>query len=81
MSSPKTLKLATFNIRFGGPQDPVDGSKEQRKSNFGEERPWYERRDRLVDQVIWEEPDIIGFQEVRFVSQLFATDLVIIFIL
>ena len=58
MSSVKTLKLASFNIRFGGPQ------KSTESRNLDQERPWHERRDGLVDQVIWEEPDIIGFQEV-----------------
>jgi hypothetical protein len=56
-----TLKLATFNIRFGWPQDPLN---EQRYQDFDQERPWYKRREGLLDQVIWEEPDVIGFQEV-----------------
>jgi len=60
--SAKTLKLASFNIRFGGPEKPTESR------NFDQERPWNERRDGLVDQVIWEEPDIIGFQEVGTLS-------------
>ncbi|KZP20717.1 DNase I-like protein [Athelia psychrophila] len=52
------LKLATFNIRYGYPQNPAAGQA------FEGERPWYARREGLADQVIWEEPDIIGFQEV-----------------
>ncbi|KAG9102682.1 hypothetical protein FRC07_010181, partial [Ceratobasidium sp. 392] len=28
------------------------------------ERPWYQRRGPLADQVIWENPGVIGFQEV-----------------
>jgi hypothetical protein len=66
MPSPKTLKLATFNIRFGGPQDPTNAPSEKK---FGQERSWYERREGLVDQVIWEEPDVIGFQEVGLSSR------------
>jgi len=62
MSSGKTLKLASFNIRFGGPRDPAESEK--RSQNSDQERPWHERREGLVDQVIWEEPDIMGFQEV-----------------
>jgi len=54
-----SLKLASFNIRYGWPQSPGKESK-----TFDQERPWYERREGLVDQVMWEEPDIIGFQEV-----------------
>jgi hypothetical protein len=69
MSSPKKFKLASFNIRFGGPQDPTDALNEKANLHFDHERPWHERREGLVDQVIWEEPDIIGFQEVRRISQ------------
>jgi hypothetical protein len=58
VNSTKTLKLASFNIRFGGPEKPTESR------NFDQERVWYERRNGLVDQVIWEEPDIIGLQEV-----------------
>jgi len=56
--SSNTLQLATFNIRFGWPQDPLN------EQDFDQEGPWYKRREGLVDQVIWEEPDVIGFQEV-----------------
>jgi hypothetical protein len=67
MASAKTLrlKLASFNIRYGGPHPTT---KKGKKWKIDEERPWVERRDGLVDQVIWEEPDIIGFQEVNVPS-------------
>jgi hypothetical protein len=73
MSSPKTLKLASFNIRFGRPQleDPTNAWNKI-NPNLDCERPWCERREGLVDQVIWEEPDIIGFQEVRLILQALA---------
>ena len=61
---PKTLKLASFNIRFGWPQNPVHALGKQKGQDSDQEHPWYERRQGLVDQVVWEEPDIIGFQEV-----------------
>jgi hypothetical protein len=73
MTSDKMLKLASFNIRFGGPERPTESR------NFDQERPWHKRRDGLVDQVIWEEPDIIGFQEVGNLSRLFVAERVIIF--
>lgn len=60
VSSADTLKLATFNIRYGHPQNPSGGGQW-----FDGERPWYARREGLADQVVWEEPDVIGFQEVR----------------
>jgi hypothetical protein len=63
MSPANTLKVASFNIRVCG-LNPFIETKE--KQNLDLERPWIERRDGLVDQVIWEEPDIIGFQEVSF---------------
>lgn len=66
---PRTLRIGTLNIRYDyRSQHPVvsplkslvhgsDGRK------WGEHR-WQERRDQLVDQVLWEEPDVVGFQEV-----------------
>jgi hypothetical protein len=68
MLSIKTLKLASFNIRYGGPRLDDPAGPLNKKTSFDHERPWYERRDGLVDQVIWEEPHVIGFQEVGFIS-------------
>jgi len=53
------LKLASLNIRYLppwiGPNPPADPNAEY---------PWSYRREALADHVLWEEPDIIGFQEV-----------------
>ena len=61
VSPTDTLKLATFNIRYGYPQKPSTAGGNQW---FDGEQPWYARREGLADEVIWEEPDIVGFQEV-----------------
>lgn len=72
------LKIASFNIRYDTQAfnlvpigtEPVDTvyttSQPQLNTSRVEwgERPWYQRRGPLVDQVIWENPGVIGFQEV-----------------
>lgn len=74
------LTIASFNIRYDGQafnSIPV-GFESPRMSpvyqyaNFSNaewgERPWHQRRAPLADQVLWENPSVIGFQEVRFVT-------------
>ncbi|KAG8698610.1 hypothetical protein FRC08_005808 [Ceratobasidium sp. 394] len=71
------LKIASFNIRYDtqafnlvpiGTElaNPAYHDLQPRANASAEwgERPWYERRSPLVDQVIWENPGVIGFQEV-----------------
>jgi hypothetical protein len=73
------LKIASFNIRYDtqalnvvplGSEPPFvayNGSRPGLNVSSAEwgERPWYERRAPLADQVIWENPGVIGFQEVH----------------
>jgi len=45
----QTLKLMTYNIRYDNPKDEING--------------WKYRKDKLVNQVNFYEPDIMGIQE------------------
>ncbi|GAA5864348.1 hypothetical protein JCM1840_006753 [Sporobolomyces johnsonii] len=73
---PRTLRVGTFNVRYSPPASAVlqplkslaasvTTPKHVRSEleKWGE-RPWSERRERLVDQVLWSELDVVGFQEV-----------------
>jgi len=70
LPSVDSLKVATFNIRYD-PLVSIDKASPRTqelqtmtKVPAGVERPWIERKQSLVDQVLWESPDIVGFQEV-----------------
>lgn len=57
------LKLATFNIRYA-PFDPTIPNVRTQVYMPGKgEAPWATRLPLIADQVKWEMPDIIGFQE------------------
>ncbi|QRW15092.1 hypothetical protein RhiLY_14091 [Ceratobasidium sp. AG-Ba] len=72
------LKIASFNIRYDTQalnlvpvgREPVGTTYPGLQSGVNVsgpewgERPWYQRRGPLADQVIWENPGVIGFQEV-----------------
>lgn len=76
----RTLRLGSFNIRMDGSaahpllypfKEATDslaatllkrGGQDSR-DRWGEKR-WYERREKLVDQVLFSELDVVGFQEV-----------------
>ncbi|KAL7338297.1 Endonuclease/exonuclease/phosphatase [Rhodotorula toruloides] len=66
---PRILRIGTLNIRYDyharhpivSPLKTLLQGSDGRK--WGEHL-WQERRDQLVDQVLWEELDIVGFQEV-----------------
>ncbi|KAG8706508.1 hypothetical protein FRC09_002384 [Ceratobasidium sp. 395] len=72
------LKIASFNIRYDTqafnlvpigtePTDPAYPSLQSYTNTSSVEwgeRPWHQRRGPLADQVIWENPGVIGFQEV-----------------
>ncbi|PRQ77355.1 Endonuclease/exonuclease/phosphatase [Rhodotorula toruloides] len=68
-TNPRTLRIGTLNIRYDyharhpivSPLKTLLQGSDGRK--WGEHR-WQERRDQLVDQVLWEELDVVGFQEV-----------------
>ncbi|MBW0526279.1 hypothetical protein O181_065994 [Austropuccinia psidii MF-1] len=55
------LKFATFNIRFAPPNQTA--CVRVAWTDIGE-APWKVRLPLILDQVKWESPDIIGFQEV-----------------
>ncbi|GAA5963284.1 hypothetical protein JCM3765_005787 [Sporobolomyces pararoseus] len=68
---PRKIRIGSFNIRYspGGPFKPlrsllgkVTRQKDEHKK-WGEAK-WEERREKLVDQVLFHELDCIGFQEV-----------------
>ncbi|BGP31037.1 hypothetical protein JCM10296v2_002801 [Rhodotorula toruloides] len=67
--TPRTLRIGTLNIRYDyhsrhpivSPLKTLLQGSDGRK--WGEHR-WQERRDQLVDQVLWEELDVVGLQEV-----------------
>ncbi|GAA5918527.1 hypothetical protein JCM1841_003283 [Sporobolomyces salmonicolor] len=73
---PRTLRVGTFNIRYSPPASAVlqplkslAASVTTPKNVRSElekwgERPWSERREKLVDQVLWSELDVVGYQEV-----------------
>jgi hypothetical protein len=79
-TAPRTLRLGTFNIRMDGSsahlllypfKEAADklaavvskrGEQDSREK-WGEKR-WYLRREKLVDQVVFSELDVVGFQEV-----------------
>ncbi|KAF8610547.1 hypothetical protein BDV93DRAFT_463551 [Ceratobasidium sp. AG-I] len=72
------LKIASFNIRYDTQAFnliPLGTEPSRANSVFPHtspnitnaewgERPWFERRAPLADQVLWENPSVIGFQEV-----------------
>jgi len=72
-SSPQPLKLrlGSFNVRYApsGPLKPLKvlkdtfKGKEKGQEKWGESG-WEERRDKLVDQVLFSELDVVTFQEV-----------------
>ncbi|GAA5861816.1 hypothetical protein JCM8547_008563 [Rhodosporidiobolus lusitaniae] len=72
--APRTLRLGSFNIRRDGAAAhpllhpfaklattliTVGGAERER---WGE-RSWAERREKLVDQVLWSQLEVVGFQE------------------
>lgn len=66
------LRIGTYNIRYDGrASQPVPLPAERpawtgapsRGTKWGEQ-PWAERRWAVADQVIWEDLDLVGFQEV-----------------
>jgi hypothetical protein len=78
--TPRTLRLGSFNIRMDGsaahpllyPFKEAADTLAAKVSKRGEqdsrerwgERRWYERRGKVVDQVLFPELDVVGFQEV-----------------
>ncbi|GAA5893131.1 endonuclease/exonuclease/phosphatase family protein [Sporobolomyces salmoneus] len=71
---PRKLRFGSFNIRYSprGPFQPLVSllgktlsrkGEEERGGRWGE-RKWEERREKLVDQVLFHELDVVGFQEV-----------------
>lgn len=76
LSLSKHLKIGTWNVRYDSNSAAYEeGISKIRKrdwsSGYGE-FPWIERRTKLVDSVVWNDLDVVGFQEV-LVNQL--TDL------
>ncbi|KEP53842.1 branched-chain alpha-keto acid dehydrogenase E1-alpha subunit [Rhizoctonia solani 123E] len=66
------LTIASFNIRYDtqafnivpiGSEGDIIPQVNVSNVEWGE-RPWYQRRGPLADQVLWESPSVIGFQEV-----------------
>lgn len=59
----KLIKIATFNIRYSpfNPTSYASGSQGHLTGN--DEAPWTSRLPYIIDQIKWESPDIIGFQE------------------
>ncbi|KAI9618804.1 hypothetical protein H4Q26_012058 [Puccinia striiformis f. sp. tritici PST-130] len=62
--SDKWIKIATFNIRYAPLSRSSDISGAQIRFSSDGEAPWARRLPFIVDQINWESPDIIGFQEV-----------------
>lgn len=67
LSASKSLRIGSFNVRYDGEssQYTEDLSKIKKRdwsSGYGES-PWRERKEKLVDSVIWSDLDVIGFQE------------------
>lgn len=66
---PRTFRIGTLNIRYDyhsrhpvvSPLKSLVQGSDERK--WGEHR-LQERREQLVDQVLWEDLDVVGFQEV-----------------
>jgi len=60
----KLIKIATFNIRYSpfNPTSYASGAQVHLTGNG--EAPWTSRLPFIIDQIKWESPDIIGFQEV-----------------
>lgn len=77
---PMELKIASFNIRYDtqalnlvpiGTEPPRASAVFPRPNTSNAEwgeRPWFERRAPLADQVLWENPSVIGFQEVSSIT-------------
>jgi hypothetical protein len=78
--TPHTLRLGSFNIRMDGSaahpllyplKEAADAlvakvakrGEQDSRERWGERR-WYQRREKLVDQVLFAELDVVGFQEV-----------------
>lgn len=72
MAHPYTLRLITCNVRYDGLSShpipiPPNGTIQTPRRHwtlenpYGE-RPWAERRSRLVDALMFWGPDVIGFQ-------------------
>ncbi|KAH8925874.1 hypothetical protein BT69DRAFT_1259912 [Atractiella rhizophila] len=61
----RSLKVASYNVRYDPKAQPlyVQAAKKMFVKSEGLEKSWCERRLWLTDQVKWESPDIIGFQE------------------
>lgn len=55
------IKLATLNVRYAPP-----GQSTSPPWRNDDEWPWVYRREAIIDQVAWESPDIVGFQECLF---------------
>ncbi|KAA1135331.1 hypothetical protein PGTUg99_012213 [Puccinia graminis f. sp. tritici] len=60
----RLMKIATFNIRYA-PFKPSSQLASNQILLAGDgEAPWASRLPLIMDQINWESPDIIGFQEV-----------------
>lgn len=57
------LKIASFNIRYS-PFNPTSQVGNQAHFSGNAEAPWPTRLPLILDQIKWELPDIVGFQEV-----------------
>ncbi|ELU44706.1 branched-chain alpha-keto acid dehydrogenase E1-alpha subunit [Rhizoctonia solani AG-1 IA] len=71
LTSIMELTIASFNIRYDtqafnivplGSEGDIFPRVNTSNVEWGE-RPWYQRRAPLADQVLWENPSVIGFQE------------------
>jgi hypothetical protein len=60
----KLMKIATFNIRYSPLIKPSSQASNQILFAGDGEAPWASRLPLIIDQINWESPDIIGFQEV-----------------
>ncbi|GAA6062443.1 hypothetical protein JCM10212_003317 [Sporobolomyces blumeae] len=72
---PRTLRIGSFNVRYApsGPLRPVKSLVElftkpkdakRTDANPWGEAKWEDRREKLVDQVLFHELDLVGYQEV-----------------
>ncbi|CAG8716772.1 12196_t:CDS:2, partial [Acaulospora morrowiae] len=68
MSGQNIPRVATFNIRFDGHKSPPVSENENIvvPSAFDGEQPWYVRRKKVADAILFHRVDIIGLQEVLY---------------